>query len=408
MEIDLIKQLKDLLEIFNIDVKIYDGYADDFLEFDGGLRKELYENFDFEVKFEEIKSVLSDNKLYFTTDEFGVSYTVFNIPVNINKSQNSQLAMIGPYYFSSYSKKIKDIIERNDLPIYSVEKLENYYKTIPFLETSSNVESLIIMQVSYIFGGKDNFEVRILRESDYIKNPELNLRIEINDNKYIGMVEERYKIEDELIKAIEKGNHVESMIWNGKLGNHRMPSRYEDRFRDYKNYMIVLNTLFRKAVQKAEVHPAHIHELSNMFAKQIEMSVNEKELTAISKQMHRKYCLLVRNRSLKGFSPLIQKVINYVDFHLQEPFSLKTISDEISVNSSYLSYQFKKEMGQTLTDYINQKRIENALVLLVTTDLKINKISEKIGIYDVNYFSKIFKRSQNMTPSEYRNMINGK
>lgn len=88
------------------------------------------------------------------------------------------------------------------------------------------------------------------------------------------------------------------------------------------------------------------------------------------------------------------------------PLSLKLISEQVSVSSSYLSAQFKKETGKTLTDYINEKRIRDSLVLLSTTELPIQKVAERVGIYDENYYSRLFKKYLNQTAKQYRNMMN--
>ena len=83
--------------------------------------------------------------------------------------------------------------------------------------------------------------------------------------------------------------------------------------------------------------------------------------------MVRKYCLLVKNHSLKGYSLLIRKVITKIDYDLTADLSLKVQAEYLNVNPSYLSTLFKKETGLTLTEYINRKRIDHALLLLNST-----------------------------------------
>ena len=61
-----------------------------------------------------------------------------------------------------------------------------------------------------------------------------------------------------------------------------------------------------------------------------------------------------------------------------------------SVNASYLSSLFRREMDMTLTDYVNGRRIDTALKLLNTTDIPIQDIAYYVGIEDVNYFTRIF------------------
>ena len=88
--------------------------------------------------------------------------------------------------------------------------------------------------------------------------------------------------------------------------------------------------------------------------------------------------------------------------------SLKLLAEKVSANASYLSTQFKKETGKTLTDYINEKRIHNSLVLLATTDMPIQEVAEQVGINDENYFARLFKKYQNQTAKQYRSLMQTK
>ena len=161
-----------------------------------------------------------------------------------------------------------------------------------------------------------------------------------------------------------------------------------------------------KAVESAAVHPIHIDSISSQYAKKIEAVTSEASCISLYKEMVRKYCLLVKNHSLKGYSLLVRKVITKIDYDLTADLSLKVQAEYLNVNPSYLSTLFKKETGMTLTEYINRKRIENALLLLNSTDMQIQMIAQYCGITDVNYFTKTFKKIVGKTPKEYREMIN--
>ena len=123
------------------------------------------------------------------------------------------------------------------------------------------------------------------------------------------------------------------------------------------------------------------------------------------KEMVRKYCLLVKNHSMKGYSLLIRKVLTQIDYDITADLGLKTLAAQLSVNPSYLSTLFKKETGSTLTEYVNQKRIEHAVFLLNTSNMQIQMIAQYSGIADVNYFTKTFKKIIGITPKEYRDNI---
>ena len=129
-------------------------------------------------------------------------------------------------------------------------------------------------------------------------------------------------------------------------------------------------------------------------------------IVKLEKEMTRKYCLLVQSYSLKDYSKPVQNIINYISFNLTADLSLNALSSEFALNNSYVSTLFKKETGTTLTNFVNNKRIDYAIYLLNTTKLPIQDISLQCGITDVNYFTKLFKKLKNMTPTQYREMIN--
>ena len=118
--------------------------------------------------------------------------------------------------------------------------------------------------------------------------------------------------------------------------------------------------------------------------------------------MFKSYCRLVKVHSTKNYSNTIQKVIVYIDSDLTANLSLSAIAESQNLNASYLSSLFKKETGKTLTEYVNEKRINSAIQLLKNTKLQIQTIAQHCGIFDVQYFSKIFKKITGKTPKEFR------
>ena len=82
--------------------------------------------------------------------------------------------------------------------------------------------------------------------------------------------------------------------------------------------------------------------------------------------------------------------------------ALKALAGRLNVTSSYLSSLFRKEMGMTLTDYVNQQRIAHAQYLLLNTSAPIKAIAQQCGIADLNYFVRMFKRAAGVTPKVYR------
>lgn len=119
-------------------------------------------------------------------------------------------------------------------------------------------------------------------------------------------------------------------------------------------------------------------------------------------EMFRTYCRLVRNHRLSGYSLTVQKIILSIDADLSENLSAGTLAKKHGISLGYLSTVFKKETGQTVSEYIRGRRMEYARHLLTSTNMQIQTVAFSSGAVDVQYFSKLFKRHFGQTPSEYK------
>ena len=81
---------------------------------------------------------------------------------------------------------------------------------------------------------------------------------------------------------------------------------------------------------------------------------------------------------------------------------MKSLAAMCYISPSYLSNLFKRETGTTLIDYINTQRTQRAAHLLVDTKQSVAAIAAQVGILDVNYFARLFKKSLGQTPTQYR------
>ncbi len=402
MKFDPIELTQDLMHAEGINFHVFKQPYDNIGRFDMRLRSQLYVDYDYEDIRQRLRDDCQEKTLYITTDQFETHYLIFRDSRPV--ADDGDIILIGPFLTSYYESILHRVIERNNLPAIQHTELKNHYCGIPFFEDTGVIESQVIILARYIMDGTDFVVDRTsLNFKDsaagFENQPEPSTRLSMS------MVEERYKIEDEFLEAIEHGDAQSALLYSSTFRKFQLEPRNTDIVRNYKNFFYVLNTLLRKAVQRADVHPAHIDETSAYFFRMIEASRSLETLRTISPEMIRRYCRLVLNHSLRKYSKTIQRVINHVDFHLTDPLSLKVLAGIAKVNASYLSTQFKKETGQNLTDHINQKRIQKAVFFLNTTEMPIHAIAERVGILDENYFSRLFKRIQGMPPSEYRKSL---
>ena len=105
---------------------------------------------------------------------------------------------------------------------------------------------------------------------------------------------------------------------------------------------------------------------------------------------------------MKQYSSIVKKTILVIESDISAELSLNHLAQKQGISAGYLATIFKKETGKTVSEYIQDKRIDYAMHLLDTTHLQIQTVALHCGIMDVQYFSKIFKKKIGKTPKEYR------
>lgn len=104
----------------------------------------------------------------------------------------------------------------------------------------------------------------------------------------------------------------------------------------------------------------------------------------------------------KQISEVTQEVIEMVRKDYTKDITLKMVADTLHLNAVYLGQLFKKEMNNSFSQYLNQIRIKKAQQLLLYSNQNINEIADEIGYNNTNYFSKMFKKLNGITPKEFR------
>ena len=102
---------------------------------------------------------------------------------------------------------------------------------------------------------------------------------------------------------------------------------------------------------------------------------------------------------------LIHKAKEYIDNHFQKDMSLDDISRELNISPYYFSKLFKEETGENFVEYVTDRRISKAKQLLRDPEKSIKEICAEVGYSDPNYFSRIFKKYQGVTPTEYKEQV---
>ena len=98
----------------------------------------------------------------------------------------------------------------------------------------------------------------------------------------------------------------------------------------------------------------------------------------------------------------LQRVINYIVENIQRDISVNSISRATGLSKSALYKKFHHALGCTVGEYINRKRVECAAVLIKSTNLSMEEISQKAGFTSASYFSRTFKRIKGVSPVQFK------
>ena len=98
----------------------------------------------------------------------------------------------------------------------------------------------------------------------------------------------------------------------------------------------------------------------------------------------------------------IRRIRSYLDEHFREKITLEAVAARFYVDKHYLARRFKAEYGTTVTQYIHHLRITEAKWMLRFTDKTVERIGLECGAGELTYFSRLFKKLEGMSPTEYR------
>ncbi len=365
-----------------------------------GLEYLVQANMYFAPSLEERFAGAQENVLYRAIDPFGCCVMYLRLP----QTRPATLMVVGPYLEKPLGQEeLYERAEQLQIPSNQVATLQNYYGRYLCFPEDSPLYAMVEAFAEHIWQGAENYTFRddrpegfdqSIRQRDILPtaDPEMAMRL----------MEERYDFEAKLMDAVSKGlTHKVEMLFSG-FSSTAFERRLSDPLRNLKNYAIIMNTLLRKAAQDGGVHPIYIDSLSSDFARRIEQVPEPAAMQAFMLEMFRSYCRLVRKHSMHGYSQPVQKTIIRIDSDLTADLSLSSLAKAQGINASYLSALFRRETGETVTDYVNRKRVELAVHLLSATGLQVQTVAQHCGFADVHYFTKVFKRLTGETPRQMR------
>lgn len=180
----------------------------------------------------------------------------------------------------------------------------------------------------------------------------------------------------------------------GKLDGGAMKSRIFRQYITMDAYFSIVDFLKGLGLQKDEIE-----------APDQDSSILQDEKNAMDYivRIMEKALVLREKKASSRYEDVVSEVIHYIeDNYAQEELSLNLLASHVNFSPNHLSMIFSQQTGQTLIRYLTDYRMNRAKELLRCSSKKSSVISMEVGYKDPHYFSYLFKKTQGMTPTQYR------
>lgn len=243
---------------------------------------------------------------------------------------------------------------------------------------------------------------------------EFDLSKACEDNHYISKeaIEQRYQASRKYLPLVIEGDFesVKQIIDSAPRDPNiyldfaaRNPNNAEENLREVA---LITNTMLHITLLSTQVPFIVLHGISTHFGRTIRSTSIDQFISGeLFYSMFRSYCEISREFNRERYSPTVDSIVNYIFYNLQNPITLGQIAEALNFSPAYINRLLKKETGYSTVQYIKQKRISLAKTLLKLSNLPLEDVAISVGYMDYNYFCRVFKQVENMSPAQYRESL---
>lgn len=399
-----IEYIKNIFDSQNIPAFLLKQPYDNICDVDFTLKQHIYNSTEpYEPLMIWLEESCHPGNIYVLHDYLELYNVVFIPP----EAEPGTYFVAGPYRYRKITEReVYDIMGKTECSSAMKNRIFSFYNNVTVTFSQDKFESLLVAVLSPFLGEETRiYSVDMNRELREFFVSEENFASLTEDDPSLTLLQNRYDIQNEMLEAVRQMDAERAVSLHRRFIQFNVRPSTTNALRNMKNMNVIFNTLLRRTAEECQVHPYYIDAISRKYAIEIESCTNDAQVHDLAQVMIRKYCLLIQNHSMKGYSMNVQKSMIYIETHYAEALSLAVLARYLNLSTSYLSALFKREVDMTVMEYICQTRIKHALILLNSTQLPIQDIAAECGFTDLNYFSRVFKKKQGTSPSQYRKLI---
>lgn len=214
-----------------------------------------------------------------------------------------------------------------------------------------------------------------------------------------------YNLELEFYYAIKSGNisKVRDFCKEELINKEGLGTLSLDAVQNLKYHFVVTTALVTRYCIEGGMDLATAYSLSDFYIQKADACSTLQEVSDLHPIMCEDYTKRMKALSKqKVCSKHIADCLDYIYDHLHTRITIEDLSAHVSLNPSYLSRLFKKEVGIPVSTYIQEKKIETARNMLIYSEHTLSEIASTLAFPSQSYFTEIFRKKTGLTPTEYR------
>lgn len=193
---------------------------------------------------------------------------------------------------------------------------------------------------------------------------------------------------------------VTSDSLDGEVGSFSQKS-----IRNYQNAVIAIAATSYLTANEYHVDNELACTLSDYYINKSAEIRSAKDFECMVQELMQQFQELIQNSQRKFYGRKVNQCIEYIDQHLYSALTVEGVAEHIGHTPNYVSALFKKKVGMTISKYIQERKIQEAKMLLLSTSRPVAAIADALGYHSVSHFSKAFKAAEGIPPTEYRENI---
>ncbi len=335
---------------------------------------------------------------YFATPLFHY-YGVLNAPAGtIVAGPTSQIV--------AEEQDLRELAFRLDVPKEEVPAFLSAMNKIPRMPVETLLQMLCTMN-HFLNGGETLTISDVAIASDFQRTIKISLERRRTQKVYeegprITEGHNTLALEEMLMDLVRRGDTAALKGWMASAPAVRGGAIASTQLRQLRNTFIVSATLASRAAIRGGMREDDAFSLSDGYIQRVELLTDPGKIMNLQYSMILEYTEQVEKLHL-GRHPtkLAIDVANYVRHHLSEPISTEKMAEEFYLSRPYLSAQFKRQTGQTLTEYILREKTEEAKRLLLYSEKPAAAIGAYLGFSSHGHFIRVFKKYAGMTPNDF-------